>query len=66
MAQKWSFRSFGKNLVHRCVLFTVKSEKPYGPLSFCENHMPGKKSGSRDIGQKGQKWAGQLGESGPK
>ena len=23
------------------------------------------KSGSRDIGQKGKKWAGQLGESGP-
>ena len=39
MPPKWSF---GKNLVHRCVLFTVKSEKPSVPLPFCKNHMPGK------------------------
>ena len=42
MSQKWCFHSFDENLVHRCALFIVYNESPYGPLSFCENHMTGK------------------------
>ena len=37
------------------VLFIVKSEKSHGPLSFCENHMSGKR---------GQVWAGGRGRCG--
>ena len=34
------------------VLFIVKSEKSHGPLSFCENHMSGKRGQVWDSGPK--------------
>ena len=44
----------------------MKSEKPYDPLLFYTKTHVWEKSGSRDKGQKGEIWAGQLGELGPK
>ena len=42
MAQKGSFWYFDENLVDQYVLLAVENECSYGPLSYRENHVPGK------------------------
>ena len=68
MCKKWPFlKVFGIFKKIESLLLAGNALKRQYSRYFNFSRKPHirEKSGSRDIGQKGKKWAGQLGESGP-